>query len=218
MRRDAHVRFRGGLGVRFPRATRLPQLFASVEEVHDLNRAGVEFRGDRPNPFRAVAHDDLPRGLALQAADECRRDGIGVAPGRAVDRGRVGHRARIPDRAAVLVTLLRGPQHDHLPLARARHAQRPVAGEAAPAAGAGCGRTRVIGEVGVEAPLDGAGRQLQRLASQVGLERFEVELVRRPGSYEPGDLGFDRGGEFLLAGFFLRRCSRRAAGTGTSRR
>ena len=71
------------------------------------------------------------------------------------------------------------------------------------AAGAGRDRARVIGEVGIEVPLDGAGRQLQRLASQVGLERLEVELVRRPGSYEPGDLGFDRGGEFLLAGFFL---------------
>ena len=71
------------------------------------------------------------------------------------------------------------------------------------AAGAGCGRARVIGVVGVEAPLDGARRQLQRLASQVGLERLEVELVRRPGGYELGDLGFDRGGEFRLAGFFF---------------
>jgi hypothetical protein len=76
----------------------------------------------------------------------------------------------------------------------------------------------VIGVVGVEAPLDGARRQLQRLASQVGLERLEVELVRRPGGYELGDLGFDRGGEFRLAGFFLRRCCRPAAATGTSRR
>ena len=44
---------------------------------------------------------------------------------------------------------------------------------------------------------------MRRLASQVGLERLEVELVRRPGGYELGDLGFDRGGEFRLAGFFF---------------
>ena len=70
-------------------------------------------------------------------------------------------------------------------------------------AGAGCGRTRVVEEVGVEAPLHGAGRELQRLPSHVRLERLEVELLRRCRGYEPGNLGLDRGDEFLRAGFFL---------------
>ena len=117
----------------------LPELLGSVEEVHDLNRAGVEFGGDRPDPLGAVAHDDLPpgpveaapRGLAPQAAGKRRRDGIGVAPGRAVNAGRVGHRARVPDRAALLVAVFGGPQHDDLPLPRACRAVALLAGPAA---------------------------------------------------------------------------------------
>ena len=100
---------------------------------------------------------------------------------------------------AVVVGALQG-QRSERGLERLRVAAR-VARQ--PTAGAGRGRARVIGAVGVEASLDGAGCQLQSLAAQVGLEGLEVEPVGGPGRYEPGDLGFDRGREFLLAGFFF---------------
>ena len=70
-----------------------------------------------------------------------------------------------------------------------------------PPPGAGRGRAHVIGAVGVEVPPDSADCQLQSLAAQVALEGLEVKPVGGPGGYEPGDLGFDRGREFLLAGF-----------------
>ena len=60
-----------------------------------------------------------------------------------------------------------------------------------------------VGVVGVETPLDGPRRELQGLAPHMRLDRLEVELVGRPGRYEAGDLGFERRGELLFAGFFF---------------
>ncbi len=118
----------------------------------------------------------------------------------------------------------------------ARHAQRPVAGEAALAAGGavvvgalegqpaqdgldglgspsgvarglaagtGQGGADVVAAVGVEAPFHGSRCQFQRPLAQAGLQRLEIDGVRRAGSYEAGDFGFDGAGEHLRARFFL---------------
>ena len=65
------------------------------------------------------------------------------------------------------------------------------------------GRAGVIAAVGVEALFDGPRRQFQRALAQAGLECLEVDRVRRAGSYEAGEFGFDGGGERLCAGFFF---------------
>ena len=57
-------------------------------------------------------------------------------------------------------------------------------------AGAGQAAGLSVGAVGVQTPLDRFRRQLQSLPADTGLDRLEVELVGRLGSYEAGDFGF----------------------------
>ena len=61
----------------------------------------------------------------------------------------------------------------------------------------------MIAAVGVEAPCHGSRCQFQRPLAQAGLQRLEIDGVRRAGSYEAGEFGFDGEGELLRARFFL---------------
>ena len=91
-------------------------------------------------------------------------------------------------------------------------------------AGARQGGAGVIAAVGVEALFHGPRRQFQRELAEAGLQRLEVDGVRRAGSYEAGELGFDGGGELLRADFFFASARmlvpvwRKRAGLGRWRR
>ena len=97
-----------------------------VEEVDDLDGVGEVLGGEVPDPQRAVAEDDAPGGaleptphdLTLDPCRKLARRLVRVPLGRALDRRRVGHRARIAHRRALLVSPLGAPHRAQLDLTR----------------------------------------------------------------------------------------------------
>ena len=100
-------------------------MLLGVEEVDELAGVGEVLGSEVPDPERAVAEADAPRGARETAPhdlplDPCRKRArplVRVPLGRALDR-RVGDRARIAHRRALLVSPLGAPHRAQLDLAR----------------------------------------------------------------------------------------------------
>jgi len=101
------------------------QMLLGVVDVDDFDGAGKLLGGQAPDPGGAVAEDDpagrsveaAPLRLALDALCEGGRLGVGVAAGRALDRGVVADRPGVAARAALGVASFGRPRGDELDLA-----------------------------------------------------------------------------------------------------
>ena len=184
---------RGGLGGEHGLALGggdlLPQRLGDALDALGMHTHGGQFVEQVAG--RGKARDR--RGRARHARHGRRQAGAGHAERRVA--GKPAPTARL----AVVVGALQSQRAEggleglRMP---SRVARRPPA-TAGPDAGF------AVGVVGVETPLDCPRRELQGLTPHMRLDRLEVELVGRAGRYEAGDLGFERRGELLLAGFFF---------------
>ena len=101
------------------------QMLLGMVDVDDLDGAGKLLGGDVPNPWSAVADDDLtvrgveaaPLPLAIDTLCEGGRLRVGVAASRALDRGVVADRPGVADRPALRVAPFGRPHGGQLDLA-----------------------------------------------------------------------------------------------------